>query len=76
MQDKMNIAVLGAGSWGTTLAVLLDENKHRVTMWEFNAEFAQALREDRENKRFLPGIPVPESIGIETEIAKAVAVPA
>jgi glycerol-3-phosphate dehydrogenase (NAD(P)+) len=33
MPDKMNITVLGAGSWGTTLAVLLDENEHRVRLW-------------------------------------------
>jgi glycerol-3-phosphate dehydrogenase (NAD(P)+) len=71
MGDRLNIAVLGAGSWGTTLAVLLDENKHRVRLWEFYEELAEALRNERENKRFLPGIAIPASISIETDIAAA-----
>lgn len=71
MPVKLNIAVLGAGSWGTTLAILLSENKHRVTLWEFFDEQAQALRRDRENKKFLPGVPLPESIGLETDLAVA-----
>jgi glycerol-3-phosphate dehydrogenase (NAD(P)+) len=71
MGDRLNVAVLGAGSWGTTLAVLLDENKHRVRLWEFYEELAEALRKERENKRFLPGIAIPESISIETDIAAA-----
>ena len=71
MADRLKIAVLGAGSWGTTLAVLLDENKHRVKLWEFYEEFAEALRNERENKRFLPGIAIAESISIETDIAAA-----
>jgi glycerol-3-phosphate dehydrogenase (NAD(P)+) len=71
MPRKHNIAVLGAGSWGTTLALLLHENDHRVVLWEFYEEFADALRRDRENKRFLPGIKIPSSITIETKIAAA-----
>jgi glycerol-3-phosphate dehydrogenase (NAD(P)+) len=71
MGDRLNITVLGAGSWGTTLAVLLDENKHRVRLWEFYEELAEALRNERENKRFLPGVAIPESISIETDMAAA-----
>ena len=71
MPDKLSIAVLGAGSWGTTLAILLDENDHRVVLWEFYEEFAEALRRDHENKRFLPGIEIPDSIKIETDIKAA-----
>ena len=67
----MKIAVLGAGSWGTTLAVLLDENGHRVRLWEFYEELAEALRKDGENKRFLPGISIPGSVSIETDMAAA-----
>ena len=72
MSSKMNVAVLGAGSWGTTLGLLLDENGHDVTLWEFNADFAAALKADGENKRFLPGVSIPQSIGIETAIDAAV----
>jgi glycerol-3-phosphate dehydrogenase (NAD(P)+) len=67
------VTVLGGGSWGTTLAVLLDENGHRVTLWEFYAELADALRRDRENKRFLPGIAIPQSIVITTDVSAALA---
>jgi len=67
----MNITVLGAGSWGTTLAVLLNENGHRVVLWEFYREVADAIVRDRENKMFLPGIEVPETIRVEHELGAA-----
>ena len=50
MTGKLNIAVLGAGSWGTTLAILLHDNGHRVTLWEFDREQAAALERDRDGK--------------------------
>jgi glycerol-3-phosphate dehydrogenase (NAD(P)+) len=71
MPGRLNICVLGAGSWGTTLAVLLDENEHKVALWEFFADQAKALVADRENKKFLPGVRIPDSIAIETDMAKA-----
>ena len=64
-------AVLGAGSWGTTLAVLLDEKGYRVRLWEYFPEFAEAIRRDRENRRLLPGIPVPRSIRITSDMGEA-----
>ena len=39
----MKIAVLGAGGWGTTLAILLNENGFDVTLWEFNSEYAKTI---------------------------------
>ena len=39
----MKIAVLGAGGWGTTLSILLNENGNDVTLWEFNPEYAKTL---------------------------------
>ena len=71
MPDRLNVAVLGAGSWGTTLAVLLDENGHRVVLWEYYEELAEALRRDRENKRFLPGVAIAKSIAIENDLTRA-----
>jgi glycerol-3-phosphate dehydrogenase (NAD(P)+) len=67
------IAVLGGGSWGTALAVLLAGRGHDVTVWEFFAERAEAMEKARENKAMLPGIKIPESIGITSDMAKAVA---
>jgi len=50
----MNITVLGAGSWGATLAALLNENGHKVTLWEFDAQRAKDLQE-RKIKPFSAG---------------------
>jgi glycerol-3-phosphate dehydrogenase (NAD(P)+) len=65
------IAVLGAGSWGTTLGLVLHDNGHEVVLWEFDPEQAEALRRDRENRKFLPGIPVPGAIAVTNDIAGA-----
>jgi glycerol-3-phosphate dehydrogenase (NAD(P)+) len=64
-------AVLGAGSWGTTLAILLDEKGHEVRLWEYFPDLAATIRRDRENRRFLPGIPVPRSIHITSDMDEA-----
>lgn len=68
----MRIAVLGAGSWGTTLAILLHANGHTVVLWAHRAEHAQSLTEFRENKRLLPGIPIPPEILITHDLEHAV----
>ena len=67
----MRITVLGAGSWGTTLAVLLSYNAHQVTLWSNTEEQARAIRESRENRPLLPGIFIPEDIEITSDIASA-----
>ena len=72
MDEKLNISVLGAGSWGLTLALLLAENEHRVALWELYPEHAEEIKIKRESARFLPGIHIPEGIPIETDIAKAI----
>ena len=64
----MKITVLGAGSWGTTLALVLHDNKHHVDLWTFDAEQAEIMREKHENPQFLPGAKLPEEIGITTDI--------
>ncbi|MEW6703152.1 MAG: NAD(P)H-dependent glycerol-3-phosphate dehydrogenase [Bacteroidota bacterium] len=60
----MRISVLGAGGWGTTLAVLLHHNGHDVTLWEYKRQYAKALNRYRENKIYLPGIKIPKEITI------------
>jgi glycerol-3-phosphate dehydrogenase (NAD(P)+) len=65
------IGVLGAGSWGTTLGLVLHDNGHEVTLWEFDLAQADALRRDRENRKFLPGVPVPASITVTNDLAEA-----
>ncbi len=70
-KNEVKIAVLGAGSWGTTLAVLLGEKGYRVRLWEFFPELAEKLRKEGENKRFLPGVPIPRDISITSSIDEA-----
>ena len=53
------IAVIGAGSWGTALAKLLALNGHSVRMWDLNAEHLQEMQANRENVRYLPGVKLP-----------------
>lgn len=68
------IAVIGSGSWGTALAVLLYNNKHKVSLWSFKKEEAQNIKSCGENKEFLPGIKIPEEINVTNDesIAKDV----
>ncbi len=68
---KKKISVLGAGSWGTTLSILLS-NENDITLWEFNKEYSIKLQEKRENELFLPGIRFPENITITNQLEEAV----
>ena len=68
----MNIGVLGAGGWGTTLAILLSNNKHTVTLWEYNTDYAETLLTYRENFYFLPKIKISKSIKITSDLLSAV----
>jgi glycerol-3-phosphate dehydrogenase (NAD(P)+) len=66
-------AILGAGGWGTAIALVLAQNRdHRVRLWSARLEEAKALHERRENVRYLPGVPIPESVLLTAEIAAAV----
>jgi len=56
------IAVLGAGSWGTALAILLSHNGLQIKLWGHEPAHIESLRQDRENKAFLPGFILPPLI--------------
>lgn len=60
----MKISVAGAGAWGTTLAILLAENGHDVSLWCYEKELVPEMNERRENFRFLPGFPLNEKITV------------
>jgi glycerol-3-phosphate dehydrogenase (NAD(P)+) len=67
-------AVLGSGAWGTTVALLLAQNpQHRVRLWCTRPESAAALRERRENVRFLPGVPLPDRLEPTDDVRAATA---
>ncbi|MSU80532.1 MAG: NAD(P)-dependent glycerol-3-phosphate dehydrogenase [Gemmataceae bacterium] len=65
-------AVLGSGAWGTAVAMILAQNpQHRVALWSARTEHAD-WHSSRENTRLLPGVAIPESIELTTDIAAAV----
>lgn len=66
-----NVFVVGDGGWGTALALLLHGNGHRVTVWGPFAENIDAVRKQRENVPFLPGVPIPEGIEWTTDRQQA-----
>ncbi|MFI5144839.1 MAG: NAD(P)H-dependent glycerol-3-phosphate dehydrogenase [Ignavibacteria bacterium] len=68
----MKIGILGAGGWGTALAILLHNNKHQVTLWEYEKEYAHTLDEFRENFYFLPKVKIPKEMRITNDIDIAV----
>jgi glycerol-3-phosphate dehydrogenase (NAD(P)+) len=60
----MKTAVIGAGGWGTTISLLLNEGGHDVTLWARSEEFASMLSMTRENPVYLPGINIPPAIAV------------
>ncbi len=64
--------VIGAGSWGTALAIAIARNGHRVLLWGRDAEHLAAMQNTRSNERYLPGLPFPDSLEIEPDFEKAV----
>jgi glycerol-3-phosphate dehydrogenase (NAD(P)+) len=67
------VAVLGAGSWGTTLAVHLAGNGHEARLWDHDRAHLEALSATRENRKFLPGIALPPEVKVQAELEAAVA---
>jgi glycerol-3-phosphate dehydrogenase (NAD(P)+) len=69
----MTLCVLGAGSWGTTLAVHLARLGHPVRLWSHDLAELEPLARERENRKFLPGIPLPEGVKVQPELQAALA---
>jgi len=69
-----DIAVIGAGAWGTGLAIVLGrKGTHRVRLWAHEPDVCQSITQKRFNDRFLPGRQIPESVTATTDLATAVA---
>lgn len=64
------IGVVGAGAWGTTLAKLLVEKGHAVTLWVRERELAVTMAREHENSLYLPGIELPEALEVTTSLAE------
>jgi glycerol-3-phosphate dehydrogenase (NAD(P)+) len=64
------IAILGGGSWGTGLAVVLagSRRKHEIRLWVRASSLADSIERDRENKKYLPGIPIPPCVKASSDL--------
>ena len=61
------IAIVGAGGWGTALAVLWSKQGNEITLWGHDPERTEKVRVTRENPDYLPGIKLPDSIRVTSE---------
>ncbi len=65
-----NINIIGSGGWGTANAILLASNGHKVLLWSYKQEESDNLAKYRENKPFLPGVSIPDSVSYTADISK------
>lgn len=63
----LNITVLGAGGFGLALAIIMEKNGHRVTVWSKLKDEIEQLRKDREHKQKLPGVKIPDTIDLTVD---------
>lgn len=68
----LHIGMIGAGSWGTALAILLHNNGHKVTLWSALEPEIEVIKEKRENPSKLPGVKIPEDIIATTDLESAI----
>jgi glycerol-3-phosphate dehydrogenase (NAD(P)+) len=67
----VTLAILGAGSWGTALSIVLAPRFDRVRLWVYERDLAARMQSSRENDIYLPGLKLPDSVEIETSLAPA-----
>ena len=56
------IAIIGSGAWGTALAISLAQRGHTIALWSHTAEVAECIAQYRENRRYLPGFTLPDTV--------------
>jgi len=66
------VAVIGCGGWGTALALLLEHNGYEVTLWGVEPDYVEQMRRTRTNPRYLPGIELPPTLGLSSEMGECV----
>jgi len=72
MSLTAKITVLGAGSYGTALAICLARNGHKTLLWGRDVNHVAAMEQDRENNKYLADCPFPENLALEADLVKAV----
>lgn len=69
---RTNVGIIGAGSWGTALAILLNRNKHAVTIWSYNPKEVEELNTKRIHEKKLPGVKIPNEIQFTNDLKSAI----
>lgn len=72
-RDTAVVTVLGAGSWGTALGLLIARNGWTVRLWDVNPGHVERMHRQRENRRYLPGIAFPDSLRVYHDLSAATA---
>lgn len=67
-----NVGIIGAGSWGTALALNLHKNGHQVCVWSISEDEVKMLSEEREHKSKLPGVKIPDDMEFTSDLECAV----
>ena len=67
-----NVGIMGAGSWGTALSVLLSDNGHQVTVWSIDEKEVEMLSAKREHETKLPGVKIPDDMKITGNLEEAI----
>ncbi len=68
VESSASLAVIGAGAWGTMIAVLLTRNGNQVGLWARREDFAKSLLKDGENKRYLAGVALPKNLEVSSNL--------
>ncbi|MDG6096776.1 NAD(P)H-dependent glycerol-3-phosphate dehydrogenase [Alteromonas sp. ZYF713] len=71
--NDASVTVLGAGSYGTALAICLARNNTPTVLWGRDAKQLSVMADSRQNERYLPGAPFPEALSVESDLAAAIA---
>lgn len=72
MPQQYDFTVIGAGAWGTALALVLARNNHRITLWSREREHCDAMSANRCNQRYLPNATFPSTLSIEPNLITAI----
>ena len=64
------IFIAGSGSWGTAVTINLASSGNKVKLWSRNPEFTEVLRATRKNKKYLPGVVIPQSVDFTSDISE------
>ena len=70
--ESENVAVIGAGSWGTALAISLAKGGHHVSLWARREDAARLMSEERHNPTYLPDAIIPDSVHVTHDLAEAI----